>query len=293
MNDPLPAPTSNCPDCAKLLIRIADLEAIVFELRQRLNQNSSNSSIPPSANPLNAPKRPAKPRGVRKQGGQPGHPGHHRRPLPIERIDHVVPYIPENCSHCQAKLPVEPSSSDPEPTHHQVAELPPLVAVVTEYQGHARTCRCCGQLNRAEIPPEIRAHCIGPRLAAVMSYFSGVHHISRRGVEEIVETVFEVPTSLGTIVALEAGTTAALDSAYQEVQSTVRNAPVKNTDETGCKQQGKKRWLWMSATATAALFKIHLKRSVTVQSRYWPNNCGAVNPDRNAEIAEWKRGCER
>jgi len=56
------------------------------------------------------------------------------------------------------------------------------------------------------------------------SFPSGVHHISRRGVEEIVETVFEVPTSLGTIVALEAETTAALDSAYQEVQSTVRNA---------------------------------------------------------------------
>jgi hypothetical protein len=37
-----------------------------------------------------------------------------------------------------------------------------------------------------------------------MSYFSGVHHINQRGVEEIVETVFEVPTSLGTIVALEA-----------------------------------------------------------------------------------------
>jgi transposase len=57
-------------------------------------------------------------------------------------------------------------------------------------------------------------------------------------------------------------TIAALDSAYQEVQSTVRNAPVKNTDETGWKQQGKKRWLWMSATATAALFKIHLKQSI-------------------------------
>ena len=281
MNDPLPAPSSNCPDCAKLLIRIADLEAIVFELRQRLNQNSSNSSIPPSANPLNAPKRPAKPRGVRKQGGQPGHPGHHRRPLPIERIDHVVPYIPENCSHCQAKLPVEPSSSDPEPTRHQVAELPPLVAVVTEYQGHARTCRCCGQLNRAEIPPEIRAHCIGPRLAAVMSYFSGVHHISRRGVEEIVETVFEVPTSLGTIIALEAETTAALDSAYQEVQTAVRSAAVKNTDETGWKQQGKKRWLWMSATTTAALFKIHLKRSFeALQALLGENITGVICSDR-------------
>jgi transposase len=114
-----------------------------------------------------------------------------------------------------------------------------------------------------------------------MSYFSGVHHISRRGVEEIVETVFEVPTSLGTIVALEAETTAALDSAYQEVQTAVRSAAVKNTDETGWKQQGKKRWLWMSATATAALFKIHLKRSFeALQALLGENITGVICSDR-------------
>ena len=38
---------------------------------------------------------------------------------------------------------------------------------------------------------QIRAYVIGPRLAAVMSYLSGRHHIGRRGVEEIVETVFD------------------------------------------------------------------------------------------------------
>ena len=27
---------------------------------------------------------------------------------------------------------------------------------------------------------------------------------------------------------------------------------------------------------------------VTVQSRYWPNNCGADNPDRNVEIAKYR-----
>src|SRR5208337_3604521 len=93
-------------------------------------------------------------------------------------------------------------------------ELPELAANITEYQGHARTCPCCGHLNRSEIPPEICAHVIGPRMAAVMSYLSGRHHIGRRGVEEIAATIFEVPTSLGSVSALEGETSAALASPY-------------------------------------------------------------------------------
>jgi len=57
-----------------------------------------------------------------------------------------------------------------------------------------------------------------------MSYLSGRHHIGRRGVEEIVETVFEVPTSLGSVSALEGETSAALASPYQEAQAAVREA---------------------------------------------------------------------
>ncbi|MHB1557774.1 MAG: IS66 family transposase [Isosphaeraceae bacterium] len=126
--------------------------------------------------------------------------------------------------------------------------------MITEHQGHASTCPCCGHLNRGEI----RAHVIGPRLAAVMSYLTGRHHLSRRAVEELVENVFEVPIALGTVIALEAETTAALAGAYQEVQEEVRGATVKNTDEAGWSEAGPKRWLWMAATATAALFVIHL-----------------------------------
>jgi transposase len=136
-----------------------------------------------------------------------------------------------------------------------------LAAVITEHQGHARICPGCGYLNRAAIPPQIRAHVIGPRLAAVVSYFSGRHHIGRRGVQEVVETVFEVPTSLGSVFSLEAETSAALARPYQEAQAAVRDAPVKNTDETGWSQKGQKRWLWGAATATVAFFVIHLRRN--------------------------------
>lgn len=197
MSDGLSSSTPTCPQCFQLLQRIAALEALVpqlegtiRDLQERLNQNSSNSSIPPSANPLSAPQPPPKTPSGRKPGGQPGHKGHHRHRLPRERVNKVVPYVPTICNHCNAPLPLESGPGDPEPTWHQVAELPVLTAIVTEHQGHARTCSCCGGVSRGEIPPKIRAHVIGPRLAAAMSYLSGRHHLGRRGVEEILETVF-------------------------------------------------------------------------------------------------------
>jgi hypothetical protein len=52
MNDQAENSTPTCPECIKLRKEIEDLRAIIFDLQQRLNRNSSNSSIPPSANPL-------------------------------------------------------------------------------------------------------------------------------------------------------------------------------------------------------------------------------------------------
>jgi transposase len=261
MDDSASISVPACPECAQLRKRIAELEALVRDLQERLNRNSSNSSTPPSANPLDAPRPVVKTPSGRKPGGQRGHPGHHRHRLPPERVQQIVPYVPTICTSCQAALPAEPGPGDPEPTWHQVAELPELVAVITEHQGHTRICPGCGHLNRGEIPPEIRAHVIGPRLATVMSYFTGRLHIGRRAVEEVVETVFEVPTSLGSLSTLEAETCAALASPYHEAQAAVREAPVKNTDESGWSQKGQKRWLWTAATTTVAFFVIHLRRS--------------------------------
>jgi transposase len=287
MDDLASIPVPACPECAQLHKRIAELEALVRDLQERLNRNSSNSSIPPSANPLDAPKPVVKTPSGRKPGGQSGHPGHHRHRLPPERVKKIVAYVPTICTHCRAALPAEPGPSDPELTWHQVAELPELAAEITEHQGHARTCPCCGQLNRGQIPPEIRAHTFGPRLAAVMSYFSGRHHIGRRAVEEIVETVFEVPTSLGSISTLEAEMTAALASPYQEAEVAVRAAPVKNTDESGWREKGQKRWLWTAATTTVAFFVIHLRRGFEgLQALLGETITGIVCSDRWAAYSK-------
>jgi transposase len=196
----------------------------------------------------------------RKPGGQPGHPAYQRVRLPPEQVQHTIALVPDRCASCQAPLPAQAGPQDPEPTWHQIAELPRVAAVVTEYQGHARTCSCCGHVTRAEIPAVLQAHVIGERLGAAMSFLAASPHVSKRGVEEVVETVFGVPVSLGTVANLEQEMSQALAAPHAEAQQAVQRAPVKNVDETSWKEAGHKRWLWTAATATVACFVIHTGR---------------------------------
>src|SRR5271163_3834696 len=177
-----------CPGCRERDARLAVLEAKVAELEARLH-DLTKPPLPPRPAPA-LPKGPAKKPTGKKPGGQPGHPPHLKQLAPPERVNETVPYIPTACAHCQTALPQEAGPNDPPPVLHQVAELPKLAAHITEYQGHARTCPCCGEVTQAAIPEEFRAHSVGPNLTGVLSYFAGCHGVSKRGVEEIAEAVF-------------------------------------------------------------------------------------------------------
>ena len=259
----------SCPGCrqrddtiADLRLRLAASEARVRDLEAQLGRNATNSSLPPSANPPGAPKLPPKTPTGRKTGAQPGHPAHLRRRPPPERLPHTRDFVPRHCQRCREPLPPGPAPDDPEPTWHQVAELPRLAAEVTEYRGHFRTCPGCGTLSHAAIPAEVKAHSVGPHLAATLAYLAGRHHLSQRGLEELAEDVFDVPLSLGTVGHLAEQASAALAPAHAEAVQAVRQAPVKNVDETGWKLAGDRCWLWAAATATVVAFVIHARRSV-------------------------------
>lgn len=261
-------PAQGCASCALLAEQVkllreqaARLEEQVRQLQARLDQDSSNSHKPPSSDPPWARKpSPKKPTG-KKPGGQAGHQGHHRQRLPPDRVDHYVHHVPGHCRHCSAALPKRPGPDDPPPSWHQVAELPPIAAVVTEHRGHARTCGRCGRLTRAIIPKDVRSHVIGPRLAAAMSYLAGRCHDGRRTIAEVVQDLFGVPLSLGSVCNYEAQTTDALARAHDQALAAVRSGAVKHVDETGWKRAGKRRWLWTAVTGAAACFAVQAKRS--------------------------------
>jgi transposase len=260
---------ASCPGCrqrdeiiARLQQQLALLTERVRLLEEQLAKNASNSSLPPSANPPQAPKPVVKQPSGKKRGGQPGHPPTLQRRLPPERLQQVIPLVPTTCRRCGHSLPQQAGPDDPEPSWHQVAELPQLTAHVTEYQGHARTCPGCRTVTHAAIPADLCRHSFGPRLAATLAYLVGCHRVSRRGVEEIAQAVFDVPVSLGSICHLEEQMSRALAPAHAQALDAVRAAEVKHADETSWSQAGKRRWLWLAATATVAAFVVHARRSL-------------------------------
>jgi transposase len=257
---------------AKLEARLAEIEAktqeqakLILDLARKLQDKDLPKGDAPKKERQPKSSKPTDKQGEnRKPGGQPGHPPHMKQLLPPERVTETVPLVPTQCQCCQEQLPCEPGPDDPEPTRFQVAELPDLKAKVTEYQGHARTCPCCGEVTQAAIPENIRAHSIGPGLAALMSYLVGNCGLSKRRVEELVESVFEVPVALGTVAKLEQQMSAALEPAHQQALAAVQQAPIKHADETGWKKAGHKRWLWVVATTTVVAFVIHRLRNAAV-----------------------------
>src|SRR5262249_6549436 len=148
------------------------------------------------------PPAPAKKSTGRKRGGQSGHPPHLKELVPAQRVDRIVPLVPDVCIGCRADLSDVPTA-EVDPLRHQVAELPELAARITEYQAHARTCPDGGGLNQATIPASIRRRCLGERLTAVLAYLVGSHGVSKRGVEEIANDVFGVHVALGSVANLE------------------------------------------------------------------------------------------
>jgi transposase len=268
-----------CPGCRERDARITALEARVAELEGRLN-DLTKPPIPPRRRAA-LPKAPAKKPTGKKPGGQPGHPPHLKGLLPPERVQRMVAFVPKECAHCHQPLPQAAGPHDPPPTRHQVAELPELAAQITEYQGQARTCPCCGQVTQAAIPADLRAHSVGPRLSAALSYLAGCHGVSQRGLEEISAALFQAPIALGTIANLEQEMSAALAAAHQEAVAAVRQAPVKYVDETGWKQAGRKRWLWAAATTTVVVFLIDVFRNITaLRKLLGPTVSGILCSDR-------------
>jgi transposase len=257
----------DCPGCrerdaiiaqlqAKIAVleaRVAELEQRVAELQGRLSANSSNSSLPPSADPPSAPKPPTQRPTGRKPGGQPGHRGHTRRRLPP---DQIVIHAPTHCDRCQAELSPEPSATDPSAPWHQVIELPTRAATVIEHQVQARTCPRCGHVSRGRIPPEILAHGFGPNLTAAIAFLSGACHGSKRIILEILQGLLGIPLSLGSVANAEQEVSAALQPPCAELEPAIRQAEIKNADETGWAQRGKSCWLWLAVTAGGALFKV-------------------------------------
>jgi len=244
-----------------LLARIQAMEAELADLREQVNRNSRNSSQPPSSDGPQVPLQPRKrTKSGRRCGAQKGHKGTTRKLVPVGQVKEVRDVKPETCRHCGHELVGE----DPEPYRHQVTEIPPVVAEVTEHRLHTLTCPDCGAQTRAELPAGVPRGAFGPRLQAMVSLSGGHYHLSKRKTEELMADFFQADVSLGSIPALEQRTSEAIREPVEEAREYVKTQSQVNMDETGWRESNQRAWLWVAATTWVTVFLIRCSRGSKV-----------------------------
>ena len=230
--------------------QIADAEKQIADLERQLalrKRNSTNSSKPPSSDGLAGEQRARgrKHKGKRKPGGQPGHPGYHRRLVPTAEVSAIEVVLPKHCGHCGRTLSQKPDkvATEGEPRRHQVTEVPPVKAHITEYQFPNVVCGDCSKATRAPLPEEIAGH-FGPQLTALIAYWTVVCRLPRRLVEAMLADVLGIEISLGSTQKAWEEVSQAVAQPVQQLQEQLPREAVLNVDETGWRTNGDKRWIW-------------------------------------------------
>jgi transposase len=247
----------------ELEARLAERDAVIAELRARLDQNSGNSSKPPSSDGYDKPPAEKKNRSLRrrsgrKPGGQPGHQGHHleRREDPDRTILHPV----EACECCGRDLR---EARIVESQSRQVFDLPEMPTLeCVEHWIHKRACEC-GHLTSSSFPVGVTALvCYGPRIRALGIYLVSYQHLPYERAAEILSDWAGVSISVATLQTFVTQGAEDLAEFLEEIRSQLASAEVAHFDETGGRIDGRLGWIHSASTQTLTLLSVHRKRGV-------------------------------
>jgi transposase len=174
----------------------------------------------------------------------------------VEEVDEVVVLKPEQCQGCHAPL----AGEDASPFRHQVIEIPPIKPVITEYQWHQLVCSACGATTRAPWPAGVPSGTYGPRVHATVALCTGSYRLSKRTTGQVLDNLFGVPMSVGTISQSEKATTEVVAEPVEEARTYVHAQRVAHLDETSWRQGDQRAWLWVAVTSLVTVFLIRMSR---------------------------------
>lgn len=251
---------------AELKALVAAQAAEITELRRRLSLNSRNSSKPPSSDGPNVPARSLRKPSGRERGGQAGHEPHD---LAFARDPDVIrehrPGVCERCGEGIAARPAELAS------RHQVVDVPPIRAHVTEHRVYASRC-ACGHLTCAGRPPGLPACPVsyGRSVEALVAYLSARHYLPVARLGELLADVLGVEPAAGTVHAMVARAAGRLAGTVAGIKAAITSAAVVGSDETPIREGGERREAWVWHSDDAVYMARGPSRSSEVHRREFP-----------------------
>ena len=242
----------------QLADRVAQLEARLHALEARLNQNSQNSSKPPSSDPPfpQVTSRFPGDKSTNKSGGQPGHQGHGLKK--VAHPDRIEEHLPQECAHCGCSLQQEPAR---EAGTWQVFDLPAEITIeVVEHRSLARRCPRCEKQNQGQLPPWLwqETPCQwGPRSQAVAVYLMQQHHLPYQRTQALFTDLFGAAPSQGTLFNWLRSAHQTLAPVEHQIAQALLQSERLGADETPARGAG---WLHTLVSEHFTWYGCHPKR---------------------------------
>ena len=231
---------------ARLRAEVERLAERVGELEAELAARGPGGPGTPGWVKPDRPPRAARPTPRKKRRANFARP----RGVATVRVEHGV----DACPGCGCAL-----RGGSAKRRREVIEVELRPAVVTDHVLLERVCPLCGKrcvptLGAAD--GVVGRHRFGPTLLALIATLHEVGRMTLRPIREHLATVFGVQVSLGaiadalhTVAARGAGRVAA-------IREQVRASPVVHADETGWREDGRNKTLWVVSTPTARYFEV-------------------------------------
>ena len=241
----------------KMLIEVRESEIawLIQEntaLKTMMNQNSGNSSKPPSSDGYRKIHNSREKTG-RKRGGQVGHKGH--IPEYFDKPTKIIELKAEKCK-CGGEVNYAGSSY----TKKQLADIE-IKTHITEYREYKGICDCCGSkiTNRSPLHDSITYGNTVKSLSNMLSVEGNVS-VNRIGrmITEMTGGILKL--SEGTISKWNRDLANLVAPSVQKIKEKLLVSDVLHKDETGVWVEGKLRWFHVLSNDRLSLFFAHSKR---------------------------------
>ncbi|MFP3024743.1 MAG: transposase, partial [Wolbachia sp.] len=167
------------------------------------------------------------------------------------------------------------------PYVHQKVDLPEIRSYVVEYQLEHGRCRKCGKRKSSKLPEGVTSDTFGPKVKSIIAALSGFYKNSKREVASIINDIFNLNISVGSISNSEHRVASKCKKMYEQIEQEISRSKILHIDETSHYNKGKLAWCWMFASNTASFVKLTESRGMKVlQDSTFCNRNSLIVTDR-------------
>ncbi len=223
-----------------------------------------------------------------KSGQKDGHEGVSRETP--EKIDEVKKWDVRECPDCGTKL-----SKIQRKRRRYITDIE-VKTKNTENIICGRYCKTCDKIVEPKVTDALPNSRFGLKLMLLVLALKLDSRVPSNKIVSILDTIFQIKISDGEIYGILKQLKTAFGDYYQELEKKIREALIKNLDETSWRINGQNNWLWIFINKEVALYAIDRKRSSKVPIKILGNQEGkTIIDDRFSAYNELAKvsGCEQ